>query len=786
MCNDGELIHICHSGGVMSLSKKTWTIVSSPFKDSSLIGRSINCIHRDSRNMYWICSYGNGLILLDGDGKLQGRYHMKPGQKQELNSELLTMVIEDKNHNIWIGTDGGGLNKVVGNNYIFNRIAVNEHNRYNISDNFIRKLYYSKSHELWVSTLKGINIINEQDSIRYLQLPAPVFFANSPLMATSMAEDKDGNMYIGTETGLYEYKKNRFRMLNVQPSNEVPHANKVLFIFRKKNGELLVSVENSGIFRIRSGSLELINSTYLQASCIYEANDGSFFIHDKASGNHKLTSNLLNEIRLPASLTGLHVNQFLEISPRIIWMATTSGIAVFNEKSNILNKLTGVRSSAGSYIYNLALDHSGNVWFSSNRGLGRISREYPQPHMFDMDDGLQSLEFNGSAFAAAPDGTFYWGGVSGINYFNPDSLFINHSDPRIVLTGLRINESEMDADSIIKNNVITLNYRHNTLAFELASLDLTNPYKNRFSYKLSGVNDNEIYLGAQRVLRFVGLAPGEYTLQIRGTNSNGSWSSHVLKYKIIITPPFYATWWFKGLILVAMLFTASAITLLYRRQKYRQRILELERAREIENIRNRISRDIHDDIGAGLTRISILSEKIKSKVHSGNEEISGILNRISTQSREIVSNLGEIVWAVNPSNDTVDSLISYLRIYAGNFLENSAFEYRFHAPQDDSAYTINPDIRHNVLMVLKESLNNAVKYSRGNMIRINVDVTPAEFYFSISDNGCGIEPGIINGGGNGLPSMKHRMEALAGKLEIRSDSSGTTVSGSVPLHITTF
>jgi signal transduction histidine kinase len=231
-----------------------------------------------------------------------------------------------------------------------------------------------------------------------------------------------------------------------------------------------------------------------------------------------------------------------------------------------------------------------------------------------------------------------------------------------------------------------------------------------------------------------------------------------------------------------LLALVSGITFFFRRQAYRRKILELERAHEIENIRNRISRDIHDDIGSGLTRISILSEKIKGKVHAESGEIAETLNRITVQSKEIVSHLGEIVWAVNPSNDTLESLISYLRIYTGNFLENTSYEYTFHAPYTIPDRIIHPDIRHNLLMVLKEALNNAVKYANGDFIEVTIILNDRNLQLSVSDNGSGFQPQAERlSGGNGISNMRARIEAVGGSFSAGSTASGVCITAEIPL-----
>ncbi|MBK7244326.1 MAG: tetratricopeptide repeat protein [Saprospiraceae bacterium] len=200
-----------------------------------------------------------------------------------------------------------------------------------------------------------------------------------------------------------------------------------------------------------------------------------------------------------------------------------------------------------------------------------------------------------------------------------------------------------------------------------------------------------------------------------------------------------------------------------------EQLIETEKQKENAILRSRISQDIHDDISSGLTKISWLTEMVKAKSNESNTNIDyGLIDKINSASKETVSKLGEIIWSTNPDRDNLESLLAYIRNYVTKFLEDTDLQYTIDFPDDLLKTSINPELRRNLFLVLKEALNNIIKYAKAKNITISLQLENQSYKLLVADDGIGIEQGIINGGGNGLINMRKRMAAIHGKVNIES------------------
>jgi len=217
-------------------------------------------------------------------------------------------------------------------------------------------------------------------------------------------------------------------------------------------------------------------------------------------------------------------------------------------------------------------------------------------------------------------------------------------------------------------------------------------------------------------------------------------------------------------------------------QEMQEQLVITEKQREAQNIRVRIARDIHDELGAGLTRITLLSDMARRKLQAGDREIDATLNRVIENSKGVSSSLNEIVWAVSPSNDTLDVLVAYMKKYANDFLEDTGIRYELTFSEVTEVIYVNPELKRNIFLVMKEALNNAVKYSQADLIEVDFSVEDGNFILNITDNGKGFDTENVvpsGSGGNGMPNMKFRMEQAGCSIHVRSSpANGCTIEAS--------
>ena len=298
---------------------------------------------------------------------------------------------------------------------------------------------------------------------------------------------------------------------------------------------------------------------------------------------------------------------------------------------------------------------------------------------------------------------------------------------------------------------------------------------------MEGFEDDWIYGGTRREVRYTHLDPGEYVFRLKASNNDGVWNEQPLSVRINIVPPFWKTSWFiGGSFLAALALIAGSARYIFVR-KLRRTVGRLEQEQALQRERARISKDMHDDVGASLTRISLLSEVAKREVASP-ERVQSSIEKISDLAREVVTNLDEIVWAVNPKNDTLDSLASYITEYASMFFESAPVHCRFDVPEKIPSHHLTAEIRYNIFNAAKEALTNILKHSRATEVHLAFRLQNSSFELLIEDNGAGFSPDKVPRFSNGLTNMRQRMTDINGTLSLSSKpGEGTTVKFHLPL-----
>jgi signal transduction histidine kinase len=289
--------------------------------------------------------------------------------------------------------------------------------------------------------------------------------------------------------------------------------------------------------------------------------------------------------------------------------------------------------------------------------------------------------------------------------------------------------------------------------------------------------------GIKRSVNYNYLPPGDYRFEVAARNNDGVWSDKNAEFAFTVLPYFWQTLGFRVASAAILVAGAAGIVWFETRRRMRRKLETLERQRAIENERARIAKDIHDDLGSTLTRITMLSDPVRG---AGEETLAptGSLHQIHTTARELTRSMDEIVWAINPQHDTLDSLMAYLESFAQDFLGTARVRCRFDVPLQLPVLPLTAEARHNLFLAFKEALHNVVKHSQATEVRIGAGLTPTEFTLMLEDNGCGFllaEAGR-KGFGNGLANMRRRLAKIGGQCEIEPvPGRGTRVSFVVKL-----
>jgi signal transduction histidine kinase len=469
-----------------------------------------------------------------------------------------------------------------------------------------------------------------------------------------------------------------------------------------------------------------------------------------------------------------------------LWIGTNGGLNQLQPDSGF-SHFGGSGQFLSSVIYAIQEDEAGLLWLSTNRGLLRFDPAAPVgtgAQVFS-GPGVGNVEFNRHAGFKGRDGTLYFGGDRGITFFHPAALKDNPFRPPVVITALhRSSQRGVQIHRYVDDRLpIRLNRDDYTVSFDLAALSYTDSPRNQFEYRLAGLRDEWIKLGTSHRVSFTNLPPGRYRLEVRAANEDGAWNEAGLSVPVIVPPWFWETWWFRTLAVVIAAVLISTATGFVLRTRHRLQLEGERRRHALERERARISRDMHDEVGASLTEIALLSERTlrENRGNGGTEH----LGKIGQRSRETLASIGEIVWAINPDNDRLDRLAAYLREYSSAFLESAGLTARLRFDTGNETTPLSAELRRQVFLVLKEALANAVTHARASTVEVTFDLRDRRLRLGVRDDGAGFRPGEAEGpsaGQDGLANMRRRAADLGATLRVDSTpGGGTRVELEVPV-----
>jgi signal transduction histidine kinase len=325
----------------------------------------------------------------------------------------------------------------------------------------------------------------------------------------------------------------------------------------------------------------------------------------------------------------------------------------------------------------------------------------------------------------------------------------------------------------------SLIYLQNNLSFSVAAPTFIDEKSIRFSYQLEGSN-NKFWSdpSPQALINFINLPPGQYRLKVKAIFQNSPYRDSETSYAFVIHPPWWQTMWFR--IVAVLLFVIFCWLLIrsYYRRKLSQQKAALEKQQAVEKERTRIAVDMHDDLGAGLSTIRFLSEKVKRNTFS--EVTKEDVEKMQSTSNELIDKMNEIIWAMSEKNDLLEDLVLYMRSYSMEYCEENNLNCSIHLPENLPQKFVSGEMRRNIFLMVKESLHNIVKHAGAQ--RVDIQIEAAEnLDISIQDDGRGFVEQRGNREGNGLRNMRTRIESVGGSLNIQNEQ-GVRVNLRIPLN----
>lgn len=739
-----------------------------------------------------ICRKGDSLIVSDWSNhlfffdlkkkQLTGNPKLKYGTALFGQENQINALYADHLNNLWISSWKSGI--FYGN---LNKSKINE---LPLPAGEVKKGNYKS----FVEDLQGNYwcILNDKQLIKYRKdmTVARIYNTQKGIKADLLVRifcDKEGSIWVLAREGIFRYREMDDQFENIIPT---PNNMGCHYISQLHDGNLLLSSRNEGLYLLNTTTVVLTKvnlerkyqkafTTTFQDSkgrVFAVLNDEKILAFEYASGRFKA----ITEIPLSGEF-----NAFMEITTdNTIWIASSMGLIRLNSqdltKYSIYDEKDGL---ANPYIQHVLVDRNGLFWVTTNNGISSYDRRQHCFRNYSLADGVAGYEFvSGSGLYDAQNDLLLLGSTEGANYFYPGRLTNLPLLPYPQITGLRYNDKYpmKGFSSTVKKAVFT--YAQNTLNFDFVSIDYADPANNRVAYRLKGYDSNWDTLSTPSGnARYAQLREGTYTFQVIGANSDGVWNHEPRTIEVEILPPFYRTWWFYLLEILALAGLIGGGVKLYVDGKLRAEKIKQEKLAALQKERDRIASEMHDDVGAGLTSIRLISDRIQRQVQ--DPQLQQQINRITLYAGDLIENMSSIIWAMNSSNDTYEGLYQYLRKYALEYLtETNSLSASFPLTDSFPALPISGERRRQIFLAFKESLHNIIKHAGAATVAIRVVFEKDIMKIEIADDGKGIPADRKNG--NGLVNMQKRLENIGGHFSTKDNNPhGTIVQFDIPVQL---
>ncbi|MBN2174029.1 MAG: hypothetical protein JW731_07855 [Bacteroidales bacterium] len=744
---------------------------------------------KDMEGKIWLTSQDKGIFIINKDFSLNRRIHeiFHKNKADELY-ENITLLFKDMEGNIWLGSDGSGLALYVLKKEGFGLVSEIELEQGDKVTPFVRCFYQDKEDNIWIGTFNnGLICWNrESDTFRQIFLGRTNNYPSSNDVFC-MAPMKDDRILVGSFTGLWLLNPQNYQVEKLQKLLPGRSIVKITDILAHGN-DLFTILLNNNIYQIvfqnaswQLSAMDLPDSVICDKIAIGQS--GYIFAFTR-NGFYKLKNG--SGIFLSYSYQGqqvrFKVNAAYEYKDGTLWLATDFGLVNMDKAGAVISFYDEEGGLPNHYLYGLMPDESGHFWLSSNRGLSRFELSSKQFTNFRLEDGLQSLEFNSGAFYKTQKGEIFFGGIKGFNFFYPDSVNQKKVNNRVMIRSVRINDQPAIFDTCaMAKRFLDLEYDQNTLTFDYTSLGYREIGETGYEYLLEGHDKSWIKAGPNELVRYSGLSPGSYTFKVRVANRVEDSNHPPANMNITIRKAFWMTNSFITGVIVVLISLIIFIVRHFATVRMKKKIAQLERLGEISLIRRRIAADLHDDVGSGLSKLAMMSDKARFKGDDGNE-INIYLKKISAEARQMIDQLRVIVWALNPQEDKLESLISYVRHRINEFVEEYPVRYSITIPDEIPDKNITPEFKRNVYYAIREAVHNAVKHSGSGELIVTIDIEAGTMTMFISDMGTGFDREKTDKFGNGIKFMEKRINELGGKFEIESSRGrGTTIKMEIPV-----
>lgn len=763
---DGNLWMSTTSNGICKLNTITGQVSAKVMATESSRSGTATFLTLASDSTFWIGSEG----LYQYNYKKDRFNFINPLQEENPNAATRIRVIQaDKNGILWVGTERG-IARYDPKLYGFTTVKA----EYPFTLQSANTIIEDESGIFWVGNYVGLGTVD---------ITTGIYTNRNNLVGDNIAiytsiKAPDGSIWFGGDNGLVhlftgknnEWKTEKFA---IDVSKKIQVRSLAFY-----NNEIWIGTNGAGLYLFdciaktfrpfKTVAPEAKNAAALSIAAINVLSPDSVLIGTKGKGvllvlkkaNKVQKIDFVKEEEISA-IDNAIINTIYQDKKKNLWIGTDGG-GLWKTDASLSHFFNysiknGLQSTSISQITE---DDKGQIWLNTSLGLEVIDPDHNRFVHYSAKDGLSINQQD--YLIKKSNGDLVRVDFNGLHTFHSSTINLNKEVPPVYITQMQVMDKTIH---IYQDTIIHLKYGENYISFAYVALNFTQSFKNRYAYMLEGLDKKWVEAGDRRFATYANIAPGTYTFHVKAANNNGIWNENGAKITFIISQPWWNTWWFYTLVVL----TVIAVVYVIFQAKLRQKVKAIE-------VRNTISRDLHDEVGSTLSSIGFLSSMALNDAEEANSRIVSTLNTINESSTRMLDAMNDIIWNIQPKNDTVQNIIARMVEFASDLLESRKINLHLHTGKNLEHLHLGITERHNFYMIFKEAINNLAKYSQATEAWINMDYDDGYLNLEIKDNGKGFDPAHIRDGGNGLRNMKNRAEKIGAYYRLETEVNvGTTV-----------
>ena len=719
----------------------------------------------DHHGGMWFYNYGRGLWHIDAAGRTR-----QLGPANGFPGERVYSLMEDRDGEWWAGLDAGGLA----------RLRLRQFHVLPAGENPLtaaaKSVCADETGAVWVGQLSGGLDCWQNGEITNVAVMAdganagPVF---------CVCPDGQGRLWVSAgDEDLFVRAGGRFHRI-------VPVVHGVKAILADQAGRIWAGT-TSGLYFSEAGSSEhfqlLKSITRRSIRSLAEGPSGAVWAGTASGELFRIVSNTAAMFHATDSQGSSSVWSLLADGDTV-WAGTFRG-GLLRFRDGQFTRFGKRNGFPDDVICQILDDGQGNLWLSSHQGVFRVAKSGLEAAAEDSSrlvpcagygrsDGMPSLECSGGYQPAGwrdRAGRLWFATAKGATWVQPKDIQPNLNPPLVAIEEILVDGQEQTLPTHDSASLEIPPGRHQ-LEFRYTGLSFAAAARVQFRYRLDGLDPDWVPAGTRRFAQYNFLPPGHYHFHVLAGNSDAVWNETGGAVAVVIHPHYYETWWFRALTALLAVGAVAAIVRQIATRRLHARMEQLERRQAVERERARIAKDIHDDLGASLNLIAVLGDLAR------DDKAGERIEKMSTTARQAVKSLDEIVWAVNPRNDTLSHLVDYICQYANDYLRDAGIRCRLDVPEQTPGREVPANVRHNLFLAVKEALQNVVKHAHASRVELRLCLESDGLKLDIADNGCGFEGPPRDDRADGLNNMRQRLREIGGECRIQSAlGAGTTVS----------